>query len=89
MNIPFLDLQAQVRQIEAELAPVLADIMGSCQFIGGPQLSAFEKEFASFCDSDFCIGVGSGTDALRFALAAIGVGPGDDVIRPGLKQHST
>ena len=80
MQVPFLDLKTQVQQIESELAPVLAEIMSSCQFIGGPQVSAFEEEFASFCDSKYCIGVGSGTDALRFALAAAGVGPGEDVI---------
>ena len=80
MQVPFLDLKTQVQQIESDLAPVLAEIMSSCQFIGGPQVSAFEEEFASFCDSKYCIGVGSGTDALRFALAAAGVDPGDDVI---------
>jgi dTDP-4-amino-4,6-dideoxygalactose transaminase len=80
MQVPFLDLKTQVRQIEAELAPVLAEIMSSCQFIGGPQVNAFEEEFAAFCDSGQCIGVGSGTDALRFALTAAGVGPGDEVI---------
>lgn len=80
MKIPFLDLRAQVRQIENELAPALAEIMSSCQFIGGPEVSAFESEFADFCGSGHCIGVGSGTDALRFALAAAGVGPGDEVV---------
>jgi len=80
MEVPFLDLKTQVRQIESELAPVLAEIMASCQFIGGPQVDAFESEFAAFCDTPHCIGVGSGTDALRFALLAAGVGPGDDVI---------
>jgi len=80
MNIPFLDLKVQYRQIEAELKPVLEDIMANGAFIGGPQVEAFEKEFAAFCGGGYCVGLNSGTDALRFALMAAGVGPGDEVI---------
>lgn len=80
MQVPFLDLKVQYRQIEAELRPILEDIMSNGAFIGGPQVSAFEEEFAAFCGGGFCIGVNSGTDALRFALIAAGIGPGDEVI---------
>ena len=80
MQVPFIDLKAQVQQIEGELAPVLTEIISSCRFIGGPHVSAFESDFAAFCDSEYCIGVGSGTDALRFALAAADIGAGDEVI---------
>ena len=80
MQIPFLDLKVQYRQIEAELKPVLEDIMVSGAFIGGPQVADFEKEFAAFCGVGHCVGLSSGTDALRFALMAAGVGPGDEVI---------
>jgi len=80
MNISFLDLKVQYRQIEAELKPVLEEIMGNGAFIGGPQVAAFEKEFAAFCGVGHCVGLNSGTDALRFALMAAGVGPGDEVI---------
>jgi len=80
MNIPFLDLKVQYRQIEAELKPVLENIMANGAFIGGPQVEAFEKEFAAFCGGGYCVGLNSGTDALRFALMAAGVGPGDEVI---------
>lgn len=80
MNIPFLDLKAQYRQIEAELKPILEDIMANGAFIGGPQVSAFEEEFAAFCGVGHCVGLNSGTDALRFALMAAGVGPGDEVL---------
>lgn len=80
MNIPFLDLRAQYRQIEVELKPVLEDIMANGAFIGGPQVSAFEEEFAAFCGVKHCVGLNSGTDALRFALMAAGVGPGDEVL---------
>ena len=80
MNIPFLDLKVQYRQIEAELKPVLENIMANGAFIGGPQVEAFEKEFAAFCGGGYCVGLNSGTDALRFALMAAGVGSGDEVI---------
>ena len=80
MQIPFLDLKPQYRQIEAELKPILEDIMSNGAFIGGPQVAAFEEEFAAFCGGGHCVGLNSGTDALRFALMASGVGPGDEVI---------
>ena len=80
MHIPFLDLKAQYKQIESEVVPAVTEAMAAGMFIGGPQVSGFEDEFANFCDSQYCIGVGSGTDALRFALMAAGIGPGDDVV---------
>jgi len=80
MNVPFLDLKAQYKQIETEVIPAVSEAMAAGMFIGGPQVSGFEDEFAAFCDSKYCIGVGSGTDALRFALMAAGIGPGDAVI---------
>ena len=80
MKIPFLDLKAQYRQIEHEVVPLVTDAMENGMFIGGPNVEGFEKEFAEFCNSKYCIGVNSGTDALRFALMATGVGPGDEVI---------
>lgn len=80
MNIPFLDLKTQFREIEHEVLPMVKEAMENAAFIGGPQVSGFETEFGSFCESKYCVGVNSGTDALRFALMAAGVGPGDEVI---------
>ncbi|RPJ73248.1 MAG: DegT/DnrJ/EryC1/StrS family aminotransferase [Desulfobacteraceae bacterium] len=80
MNIPFLDLKIQYRQIEAELKPILEEIMASGAFIGGAPVAAFEEEFAAFCGGGHCVGLSSGTDALRFVLMAAGVGPGDEVV---------
>jgi dTDP-4-amino-4,6-dideoxygalactose transaminase len=80
MNVPFLDLKTQFREIEREVVPMVKEAMANAAFIGGPQVSGFETEFAAFCDSKYCVGVNSGTDALRFALLAAGVGPGDEVI---------
>jgi len=80
MKIPFLDLKTQYKQIEHEVIPMITAAMADGAFIGGEQVSCFEEEFAKFCGSSYCAGVNSGTDALRFALMAIGVGPGDEVI---------
>ncbi len=80
MEIPFLDLKVQFKQIENEVLPMITEAMANGMFIGGPQVAGFETEFAQFCESPFCVGVGSGTDALRFALMAAGVGNGDEVI---------
>lgn len=80
MKIPFLDLKAQYRQIEHEVVPLVTEAMENGMFIGGPNVEGFEKEFAGFCNTKYCVGVNSGTDALRFALMAAGIGPGDEAI---------
>ena len=78
--IPFLDLQRQHEELLAELLARVTAVLRSATFVGGAELEAFEREFAEFCGSGHCAGVGSGTDALRFAFLALGVGPGDEVI---------
>ena len=80
MNVPFLDLKIQYKEIEQEVLPMVTEAMTNGAFVGGPQVTNFEAEFAEFCDSKYCVGVNSGTDALRFALMAVGVEPGDEVI---------
>jgi dTDP-4-amino-4,6-dideoxygalactose transaminase len=80
MNLPFLNLKIQYKEIEKEVVPMITEAMSNAAFIGGPQVTGVETEFAAFCDSRYSIGVNSGTDALRFALMAIGVGAGDEVI---------
>jgi dTDP-4-amino-4,6-dideoxygalactose transaminase len=80
MNVPFLNLKIQYKQIEHEVLPMITEAMTSGAFIGGEQVSRFETEFAEFCNSSYCVGVNSGTDALRFALMTMGVGRGDEVI---------
>ena len=80
MQVPFLDLKAQYKQIEQEVIPMITEAMKNGQFIGGPQVTGFENEFAEFCETDHCVGVNSGTDALRFALMAVGIDNGDEVI---------
>lgn len=79
-KIPFLDFTAQHRDLEWEFVAVFRDALKTGQFIGGPMVEAFEKDFAAFCGTKHAIGVGSGTDALRFALIAAGVKHGDVVL---------
>ena len=78
--VPFLDLISPHLELEEELIVVFRDALKTGRFIGGPVVDSFERDFASFCDAQYCIGVGSGTDALRFALIAAGVQKGDIVI---------
>jgi len=80
MNVPFVDLPLQYRQLKDEIDPAVGAVMTKCNFILGQEVSDFEKEFASFVGAKHCVGVGSGTDALQLALRALDVGPGDEVI---------
>ncbi len=79
-KIPFLDLVTPHQELEAELLAVVRKAFSNAGFIGGPMVEEFESEFASFCDSKYCIGVNSGTDAIRFALMAAGVEPEDIIL---------
>lgn len=79
-TVPFLDLVTPHQELEEELVSVFRSALRSAGFVGGPMVEEFEGEFARFCDAKFCIGVGSGTDALRFALVAAGLQPGDIVL---------
>ena len=80
MKIPFVDLKSQHQELEEELVEVFREALRNAAFVGGPEVHAFETEFAEFCETKYCVGVNSGTDALRFALIAAGIGPGDEVI---------
>src|SRR6266403_655840 len=79
-QIPFLDLIALHKELEEELLSTLRDTFRVAGFVGGPKVEEFEREFAKFCDASHCVGVASGTDAVRFALTAAGVKPGDIVV---------
>lgn len=79
-KVPFVDLVTIHRELEGELLAVCKKVFETAGFIGGPEVEGFEKEFATYCDAKYCVGVNSGTDALRFALTAGGVRPGDVVV---------
>lgn len=80
ITVPYLDLKAQYRSIKPEIDAAIARVLESCQFVLGPEVTAFEKDFAAYCGSREAIAVNSGTSALHLALLAAGVGPGDEVI---------
>src|SRR5712691_611585 len=79
-KIPFLDLVTLHLELEEELVSVFKATLKTAGFVGGPMVEGFEREFAEFCEVQHCVGVGSGTDALRFALIAAGVQSGDTVV---------
>ena len=80
MNIPFLDLKTPHLELEEELVDLFRECLRSASFVGGPQVQAFEEEFAQFCQTKYCVAISSGTDALRLTLIAAGIGRGDEVI---------
>ncbi len=78
-RIPFLDLITPHAELKEELTAVFQRALETAGFIGGPMVEQFESEFAAFCGTRHCVGVASGTDAVRFALMAAGV-PKDAVV---------
>ena len=80
VKVPYLDLKAQYQSIKPEVDAAIARVLDSCQFVLGPEVAAFEQEFATYCGTSECIALNSGTSALHLALLAAGVGPGDEVI---------
>ena len=80
IDVPFLDLVTPHVQMEEELVAAFRTALHTAGFIGGKPVESFESAFAKFCEVEHCVGVGSGTDALRFALIAAGVTTGDSVL---------
>lgn len=78
--IPFMDLKALHEPLKEEILERWGDILDTAGFVGGPYVAAFETNFAKWVGTDCAVSVSSGTDALRLALLAMGVGPGDEVI---------
>ena len=80
MRIPLVDLRAQYDTLRDDILAAVDECISSSRLLLGPNMVAFEEEFAEFCDARYGVGVASGTDALQLALQAVGVGPGDEVI---------
>ncbi len=78
--VPFQDLPLQIRTHRAEFDAAIGAVLAHGQFILGPEVAAFERDWAAFVGTPHAVGVGSGTDALQLVLRALGVGPGDEVI---------
>jgi dTDP-4-amino-4,6-dideoxygalactose transaminase len=78
--VPLVDVPGAYRALRPELDAAIARVVAAGAFIGGPELAAFERDFAAFCGARRAVGVASGTAALHLALLALGVGPGDEVV---------
>lgn len=78
--IPLVDLRAQYRSIKREIADAIDGVLERAEFVLGPEVAAFEREFAAFCGAPYAVAVNSGTSALHLALLAAGVQPGDEVL---------
>ena len=79
-SIPAEDVKRQYLLIEDEIHQAIDRVLPTGRYVLGPELAAFEQEFATFCGTRYAIGVSNGTDALQLALLACGIGPGDEVI---------
>ncbi len=80
MVIPMIDLKAQYTNIKTEIDQAIQGVIDSTAFIGGPQVSDFERAFAAYCEARHCVGAASGTAALHLALCAAGIQPGEEVL---------
>jgi dTDP-4-amino-4,6-dideoxygalactose transaminase len=81
-GVPFVDLAAQQASIQTEIGAAIQRVLSECNFVLGPQVEEFERDFARFADCEYAVGVSSGLDALRLSLMAMDISPGDEVILP-------
>jgi dTDP-4-amino-4,6-dideoxygalactose transaminase len=82
MGVPYIDLAQQYRAIKSEVDRSIAEVIEQSDFVIGRAVAQFEREFATYCGTEHCIGVNNGTMALHLCLRALDVGPGDEVIAP-------
>ena len=80
MKVPFLDLKAQYVRLKPEMDVAIQAVIDRTAFAGGPFVAEFEEAFAGYCGCRHAVGVGSGTEALWFAMLALDIGPGDEVV---------
>ena len=88
-TVPFLDVGATYRESKADIAQAVARVLSSGWYLLGPELEAFEREFAVYTGVKHCIGMASGLDALHLTLRVMGIGPGDEVIVPSNSYIAT
>src|SRR5579871_6779170 len=89
MEVPLLDLGAQLGPIRAEIMTAIARVVDSQQFILGEEVRRLEEQLAEYCGARFAVGCASGSDALLLALKAAGIGPGDEVLTVPFTFFST
>jgi dTDP-3-amino-3,4,6-trideoxy-alpha-D-glucose transaminase len=89
MPVSLFDTSTPLAPLRAEIDAAMAGVVDSAKFILGPEVGAFEREFAAYCGAGDAIGVANGTDALTIALRAMGVGPGDEVVVPSFTFYAS
>lgn len=89
MNVPLFDSRTALAPLRERLEVAVLDVLDDGRFILGPNVGAFETEFASWLGAEHAIGVANGTEALTIALRALGVGPGDEVIVPSFTFYAS
>ena len=89
MPVPLFDPQAQLEPLRERIAAAVAGVLEDGRFILGPNVTAFEDEFAAYLGSPHAIGVANGTEAITIALRALGVGPGDEVVVPSFTFYAS
>ena len=88
-NVPFLDLRSAYLEIKSEVDDAISQVLTSANYIGGPQIAAFECEFAAYVNVAHAVGVSNGTDGLVLALKTLGIGEGDEVITQANTFYAT
>jgi dTDP-3-amino-3,4,6-trideoxy-alpha-D-glucose transaminase len=89
MSVPLFDTSTALEPLRDELRAALARVLDSGRYILGPEVEAFEREFAAYCGARHAVGVANGTEAITIALRAMGVGPGDEIIVPSFTFHAS
>ena len=89
MTVPFADFTPMHQEIRQKMLGIFADVYDKGWFIGGEPCSSFEREFADYCGTKFCVGCGNGLDSLHMILKAYGIGAGDEVIVPAQTYIAT
>jgi dTDP-4-amino-4,6-dideoxygalactose transaminase len=89
MGVPLFDTHSPLAPLREEILAAMSAVVEDSRFILGPNVSAFEREFAAYCGARWAVGVANGTDALTIALRAMGVGPGDEVVVPSFTFYAS
>ena len=89
MAVPLFDTRHPSQRCARGLLEVMQEVVEDGRYILGPEVAAFEQEFAAYCGAGHAIGVANGTDALTIALRALGVGPGDEVVVPSFTFYAS
>src|SRR3954449_10289699 len=89
MTVPLFDTATPLAPLRDDIDAAIRRVVDSAAFVLGPEVAAFESEFADYCGATHAIGVANGTDAITVALGAMGVGPGDDVVVPSYPFYAS